>query len=455
MTKLLVKNKPALKQTTPRISFLLFVFAALIITSCSKPAGTIGILIQPENSKLNLKYIDTTTIYAYSKPIDSVRSDEEYLSVNSLGSFKDPVFGTTNAGFYTQFFLSEAKQEFGTGRVLDSLVLQLDYSGIYGDTNSMLTIHTYEMLEGIDAKEAYYSNLQLSVNPTDYSNYSFVPRPNDSVVLGNGDTIPPVLRLNLSNYNPGLGEKLLAADTSDMEDSEIFRDYFQGLFLIAEPVNQGGCFAQFDLTTSLTGMTLYYHNNDKDSLSFDYLVTTAAARVSKYEHDFNTANDEFRQQVVEGDTALGKDKFYIQGFGGVKTIIQIPYINELRKLGKVAINEAKLVLNGSGEPYWGAPDQLVLYAINEDGLNVYLQDYGEGANYFGGFYKSSTNNYTFRITRYLQSIINDTTMKHYGFSLLVGTPWKVPERFIFNGQNGQESDSTSTIKLQILYTDLN
>lgn len=451
MIKSLMKHNPV--NDIFRLLFPLIVFSVLLIASCSKPAGNIGVNIQPEDSKLNLRYSDTTTVYAYSSRIDSIFATN--LTWNGLGSFNDPVFGVTTAGFYTQFLLSQTKQEFGEDRVLDSLVLQLDYAGIFADTNTTLKVHVYEMLEKLDPEGTYYSNLKLPIGSQDYGNISFVPHPNDSVIIGGTDTIPPVLRLNLSKNNPGLGEKLLAADTNAMKDSETFWDYFAGLYVIAEPVNQGGCLVEFNLTTSLTGMTLYYHNKDKDSLRFDYLISTSAVRVSRYEHNYTNADQDFRQQVVEGDTALGEQKFYLQGLGGVKTTVKLPYLEEWRKLGKIGINEAKLIFNGNEkDPYLGAPDQLILYAINKDGNSEYLPDYNEGDVFFGGTYQSSTNNYTFRITRYIQSMISDTTKENHGLSLFITSPGTTPNRFILNGQD-QQVDSVATVKLQIIYTDLN
>ena len=82
----------------------------------------------PENSKIKVVWNDTTTVYAYSTVVDSIRSDE--FVYNYLGSIVDPVFGSTIAGFYTEFLLSSIsgeKDPFGPNPQLDSLVLQLAY----------------------------------------------------------------------------------------------------------------------------------------------------------------------------------------------------------------------------------------------------------------------------------------------------------------------------------------
>ncbi len=103
MTRLLEKKSRRVESQGLFLLNLLIVFFVVLTISCSKPAGLIGLKIQPEDSKLNVSWTDTATIYAYSVPDDSVRSDE--LSQTLLGSMKDPVFGQTVSSVYTQFMI--------------------------------------------------------------------------------------------------------------------------------------------------------------------------------------------------------------------------------------------------------------------------------------------------------------------------------------------------------------
>ncbi len=448
MTRLSEKNSSSKFSITLITLFALFI---ILFNSCSKEPGQIGFIIQPDESKLNVAFSDTTTIYAFSEAIDSIRSDK--LSVSAFGSLRDPVFGGTTAGFYTQFILSVNGHDFGEERQLDSLVLKLGYEGYYGDTNVVLTAHIYEMLKDISKDSVYYSNLQLPLNPTDYSNFSFEPRPTDSVVYYE-DTLPAMLRINLTDISTELGNKLLGATVDDMEDSEIFQEYFNGLFVQSQPVNDEGAILYFGLTSPYTSLSLYYSNSEQDSLRYEYLITTTTATVNKYEHEYNTANQDFKSQVINGDTSLGQQNFYAQGYSGVQSLIKIPHIRKWAQEGNVAINEAKLILPGSSEnEFFDAPRQMYLLNIEEDGLGSGLIDATEGDNYFDGYYNDDRNLYEFRITRYIQSLISDTTLPNRGLYLFLFGGSVHPERFIFKGnQNG--SDSTGGIKLEILYTDL-
>ncbi len=450
-----IKSSPI--NSIAAINLLFLVVFFVLFSSCSKEPGKIGLVIQPDESQLNVGFTDTTTIYGYSQVIDSIRSDK--LTVNAFGSLRDPVFGSTTAGFYTQFIPSSGGHNFGVDRNFDSLVLQLYYEGYYGDTNVSLTAHTYEMLESISKDSVYYSNLQRTLNPVDYSNFTFLPRPNDSIFI-NDDTIVDVFRLNLSDINTSLGEKLLNATTDQMDSLGTFQEFFKGLFVQSQPIYDDGAMLYFGLSTPSTKLSLYYRSRasdtavNEDTIVYNYYVSSSTATVSKYEHDYNTASADFKAQVLNHDTTLGAHEFYAQGYGGVQSVIKIPHLNKWAQLGEVAINEAKLVLPGiSTDEFFGAPSNMFLLEVGEEGIGVPLPDQSEGEYYFGGEYNESTNSYEFRITRYIQSLISDTTLPNNGLYLFLFGGSVHPERFIFKG-NQPDADSSSHMKLEILFTDL-
>jgi len=460
MMKLLATKSSSLISLA-KISILSFVIFSFLVSSCSKEPGKIGYVIQPDDSKLSVGYTDTTSVYGYSKLIDSIRSDK--LSVSAFGSLRDPVFGSTTAGFYTQFIPSSGGHYFGVDRTLDSLVLQLNYDGYYGDTLAVLTTHVYEMVENIYADEVYYSNKQIEINPTDYSNFTFSPRMSDSIIEVLPDTIKkhaPGIRINLSNINPSLGQKLLDADTIQMDSLSVFQEYFNGLFIQSQPIYEDGTMIYFGLTSANTKLSLYYSSrpNDtsdmQDSLRYDYYITTTTATINKYEHDYSTADQAFKDQVLNHDTLLGAQQFYAQGYGGNQAIIKFPHLNKWAQLNNVAINEAKLVLPGiSDDEFFDPPNQMFLLEIGDDGLGIPLPDQDEGELYFGGTYNESNNSYEFRITRYIQSLISDSTLSNNGLYLFLFGGSVHPERFIFKG-NQIEADTSRRLKLELLYTDL-
>jgi len=449
MTRSSEKNKLYGKTFSVVFRTISFIFI-LFTLACSKPAGEIGALVQPEDSKLKVFWTDTAEVYAYSKPQDTIRTGG--LSSTLLGSLMDPTFGLTVASFYTQVMLDRSGYRFGNNPVLDSLILQLRYMGnSYGDTTTMLTVHVYQMEENFQSDTTFYSDIDIPYNPVDYANFNFTPHPNDSVVTGN-DTIPPVLRINLSDINQGLGNFLLNTDTTIMDSNDVFIEYFKGLYVTTEPVSEKGSLIYFQLLNSLSELIIYYHNDEDDSLSFDYPITQVTKYASKYEHDFNLGDPGFVTQVVNGDTSLGNNKFYVSGTAGVATVIKIPNIQSWSELGTIALNEAKLVLPGNTEDtLFPAPNYLALSEIKDDGTFDYLPDDNDLA-YFGGYYNPDFNTYTFRITQYLQSLISDPTKEHNGFYLIVRGASIYPNRFVFNGNN--PVSDTVRLHLEITYTNL-
>ena len=396
------------------------------------------------------------TFRVYSNPIDTTRADK--LPVCFLGSLKDPVFGETNAGFYTQIIPSSTGQRFGKNPQMDSLILQLTYADVYGDSNAVLRVHVYEMKDNIYFDSIYYSNKKVAVYPTDYADAVFRPDKNSYYLFPSGindtllDTVKGVVRFDLGRISPALGNKLLRADTTVLDSTALFLDYFKGLYLTVDPSNNGGALASFYPNSYKTSLTLYYHNDDKDSLQFRYVISPVMAHINRYGHDYSVADPDFIKQVVNGDTALGQDRFYVQGLAGVQTVIKFPHIRDLNKLGKVGINEAKLILPGAeSTPFLEPPAHLSLIKLNKDSTYSKLPDEDEGPDYFGGYYNSTTNSYSFRITRYIESLIKDSTKVDYGLVLYVNSGAINPRRFVFNGPEFK-GDSTRRAKLNILYT---
>ena len=471
MTRLL----KAIKLLVKHPYFHLFFILVFIFSSCSKPPGKIGGEIQPEQSKLDVDWSDTTTVYAYSLPDDSIQTDESVMGTNLLGSVMDPVFGSTVTGIYSQYKLSAPAPDFGENPILDSLVLHLLYQGdSYGDTSTPLIVHVYEILEGLEYIGDYYSNTIIPVASTDYADFQFVPLTKDSVATifplrnpplndtATPDTaiLAPALRIPLSNITTELGYRFLNADTSVLKDSEAFIEFFKGLYCVTEPVNTGGSINYVNLLTGRehnTKMILYYHNVIDDTAVYDefhFIIDPFTPRINKFEHDFTQAGSEFKSQVIDRDTTLGQQMFYSQGVAGVKTLVKFPFIRNWSNLGNIAINEAKLIFSGfETEPYNGAPAQLAMVEVQDDGTYLPIVDELEGQSYFGGRYKSSTNSYTFRITRHIQSLIDDSTKKDNGLAMFVRLATVNPERYIFNG-NQPLSDTALPFRLEMIYTTL-
>jgi len=427
--------------------------ALLLAFSCTKKPERIGDNLQPDQNNIELFYTDTISVEAYSVTEDSIRTDKP---ANILfGSMKDPIFGTTVAGFYTQLRLSTNGHDFGANPQLDSLVLQLAYSGYYGDTATRQTMRVYELKKNIYADSSYYSTTVLPFGETDFATYEFAPKPKSPFPF-NKDTLAPLIRVPLSANYTALGEKILSATESDLETTDKFKEFFNGLYVTADPVASGGSISYFDLPSKLSSLTIYYKNDSTDSLRYQFYITASDARFNRFDHNgFQDASQDLINQVVQGDTLAGRQKLYAQAMNGVKTKIRFPNITKMQHPSgyKMIINEAKLIMYASdlAEDY-GAPSQMSLVINDKDKTYKVLLDQLQGDSYFGGTYKSSIKGYEFRVTRYIQHMtLAGESEENYGLYFMVNGASSKADRWVFNGTT-PSGDALKSLKLKLTYS---
>ena len=149
---------------------------ALFFSACKKSPESIGNNLIDGDDYIGLYRTDTVQVFCHSYIDDSIGTKNVAYAL--LGATKDPIFGNTEAGFYTQFHISSAGQNFGTNPVLDSLVLQLSIAGYYGDTTTWQTVHAYELTDTLSTYESYNSQSEVAISSIDVANsHQFRPHP--------------------------------------------------------------------------------------------------------------------------------------------------------------------------------------------------------------------------------------------------------------------------------------
>lgn len=417
---------------------------ALFSTSCTDKNDLIGLNIQPPGEEFRFFVTDTFSVVAYSVREDSLRTDE--MATSLLGSFFDPVFGKTTASIYTELRLTSLQLDFGKGAAIDSIILTLAYTGMYGDSATMQTFRVFEMTENIHVDSAYYSN-QTTAYESQVGFEQTIPYI-DSIPV---DTVKvaPYLKIPL-NDGGMLATKLLSGTSEDYALSEKFRQFFKGLYITADPVDMvgKGALLYYNLISDRTRLTVYYHNNESDSLKYNFLISNAGGRYGHYNHyDYADAEEALRQQIIIGDTTLDNQKIYMQPLGGVKTYLRFPTITSIGS--NISINEAKIIFTDHDPAsVFDNPSRLIIGKLTDDkGNTTVLDDQIEGDSYFGGFY-SNESQYPFRLSRYIQQRILNPDAEDFGLALLIPGASSVPQRVVLNG-TGAESGS---IRLVITYT---
>lgn len=425
-----------------------------VLFSCIKEPSQIGLDLVGGNP-LNVLFTDTTSVQVYSVLRDSVRTDE--LTHNMLGVVVDPVFGTTKASLYSQYNLTLSSFSFGDHPVFDSLVLTIPYqmTAVYGDSLASLSFKVYELDELLYFDTAYYSNNTAEFLPELLGEITMVPSPFDSILI---DTIKvaPQFSMRLSN---ALGQRLMSYEDTTYYNNDDFINLFKGLYF--EPVYTGGTgnIAFLNMNGIRSKLTIYYKNDLADSLSYSLSPSAYTPSFQNFDHlGYAGSDPDFYRQVVEKDSTLGTQKFYLQTLGGVDSYISFPSLFKREDAGKYAVNEAKLIITNVD------PDNLIVQPVNlvmfqkkyseADSTSnyYYTEDYSAGEAYFGGYYNSASKQYEFRITNYIQDYIAGKMDFENLLLQISGAPYK-GARLIAGGSNPDFSPE-SRIRLEIIYTEI-
>lgn len=455
MEKTHIQSETIMKahHSTVRLLLMVLVLSATAL-SCRKSPNTIGNNLIDGDNYIGVYHTNATPVICHSL-LDSIGTKNVNYAL--LGSMKDPVFGNTQAGFYTQLHLSSTHHKFGTNPVLDSLVFQLSIGKAYGDTTTLQTVHVYEMTDTLSASASYYCYSEVPTSAADHANgYQFRPRPNTAATVVGTDTIGrPVIRIPLSQE---LGNYIMSLDTSAYFSPDAFKEKFPGLYVITESVSENGSVCYINLTNNtFSQLQLYYHEADDPdkAMRYDFYITANDVFFNRYVHDYTQGDASFTDQVLNGNAALGQQTVYMQAMGGVKTFIKFPEIEhwaDTLENCHIVINEAKLVIPieelYADTSIFLAPNSLFLVGRNQDGTTYVLPDNFEGSTYWGGTYSGKTRSVTFRISEYLADIVNGTK-PNLGLNLGVNEAAYTAARMV---AAGPESLQENKLHLEVTYS---
>jgi len=436
---------------TPLRHLLALLTAAVFVSPGCKDPELIGLEVLPDDEGYPVAWVDTFTIVASTILDDSVitSNNTSYL----FGEMNDPEFGVSKAALFTQFRLPSTSLSFPSGSQIDSVVLNIAYSGAYGSIDKFSgtqSLGVYRLEGALDDTATYYSNrtashpnLPATYLPTPLAQITFRPDFASNVVSGK-DTLPPSLRIKL---DPAFGQELLSADAATLADNPAFLQAFKGLAIIPENTalaHGQGAILYFNVVTASTRLEVHYHSAENDSLRTLFPIDAASATHSHYDRKLLP-----NINAIIGDTLAGMDKLYTQSMGGLRIKLKIPHLKKLKELGIVAINRAEIVLplaDGDLSKY-GAPLSMEIYAATSDNSQVRIVDYGD--NLLDNAYRPTTNSYNLNIVRHIQAIINQPDSEpDYGLYIYNTGRSLNARRGIYNGTAHPEKP----LKIRLTYT---
>ncbi|WP_108807264.1 DUF4270 domain-containing protein [Aquimarina spinulae] len=422
---------------------------------------------------------------AYSKKFERVRTNSLPIDQrgtahsNLLGVYNDPIYGQSVYSILSQIEPSKFDPTFGTKAVLDSVVFSLPYfstatstasvqignvtetattyrlDSIYGNQPVKLSLYKSNyFLRDFDPesneRQVYYSddvetNFGAEVEQTLlYTNNSFVPSAKEIITttetVTNGETttkrerLTPRLRVELPDEAKTLFSTLFLDKVGSPELSSVnnFRNYFRGIYIKVEPVNNNGNLIY--LNTRNAQITLYYSFEEtanevttikQDKLDLNFTNTFINSINTTLDPTIAEELKEENQDMVNGEDNLylkGGDGSYavIDLFGGNVTNENGEEENELSFLKRQdwLINDASLKFYIDQDKVTGGdtePERIFIFNIETGGVLLdYFLDGSANADtpltsvisHLGRISRDSDKNGEFYRIRMTQHILN-------------------------------------------------
>lgn len=439
-------------------SLVLFVSTIFLFFSCKKvnESTELGGPLVPE-----IDNVTTFETFLATETDNRILEDTNFVGYQdpiAIGAItNDPEFGQTIGNGYFNISSPVYHAYPFTSRenlVIDSVVLSLRYSGIYGDSNSLQTVRVYEVAP---TETSFNDDSLHRLNRADFAttgpelgSATFIPsRLKDSVSIIRKDTVKVanVLRIRLSN---SLGQRFANFDTNNdpatggFYNDTLFKQLFRGLAIKAE-AGTGNGLAYFLPSNASTNLTVYYKATingvlDQSSVVFTHRTGGQANTIRR------TAGGGWATYLGNGTPA--DDKLYIQSTPGSFGSIRIP---ALSTFSNSVIHLAELVVSrlpSAQENIFTAPPILFLDHVSaNDSVYTFPKDMqleltpSQGAifgtvnfNAFGGRIRPTDNKYHFNITGYVQDLVIGREANH---TLRLSAPYftEIRHKPLGNGNN--------------------
>lgn len=384
------------------------------LIGCEDDFETVGSNIIGEPG-FNASLYDDALISAHSYDLPPVQTNN--LPLNLLGVYQDAVFGVQEASILSNLQLTTLNPSFGDSPVIDSVVLAVPYfshevleddrveyvlDSVYGNKPIKLSVfesgyflNNYDPETDFEQTQKYYSNLEPeiinNINPNPlYENSNFVPStaqlteyPVSPAGVTDTVTMAPALRLLLDNNY--FQEKIInKGGDAVLLNQDNFRNYFRGIYLMAEQASGDGTMMLLNLLDPNAGITIYYKTKIADAADADAdndLTELIEVRRS-YKLQFGGVRvNTFDQEAPQFDD----ENLYLKGGEGSMAVIDLfsgPDANEdgvsdeleaLRESNWL-INEAHLefVVNRNLAASINEAERVYLYDLNNNSI---LADY--------------------------------------------------------------------------------
>lgn len=408
-----------------------FLFLCLAFSSCKKNDN-----ITPSFAGNQTGVQVDTSIQMISVTVkeDSIRTDG--VSLQPVGIFNDPVFGVTKCEAFSRIDLSTSTLNFPDGSQADSIVLILAYSDFYGPSEKQ-DFKLFELSGLIDEESEYYSDDKATLGDL-ITDFSLTP------LDTNSDTSD--IRYFRVSLPLQLADRIINEDAFTSNDEWI--DFFNGIAIVPDsttiPTSGHGNLIYLNLINDSTKMVVYY---------------TASGEVDDYVFEVNDGSPRFgHYETIHTGSEVGQnfDNYdaqnnYVQPLSGAKMKIEFPNIADFDAGLIFSINYAALevkLVDGSDDEL-GVPEQMLLVTKEEDGTVVFIPDFNEGLDHFGGDFDLTSRSYNFNIARYLHDLMIEDNEDRGLFMVVSGGSVQANRAILHSA-----ASTSNQITLKLTYTKL-
>lgn len=370
--------------------------------SCEYNDNELGTDILPPGDNVIVHHDTIFEIDAYTmtgKPVVTSEVTYDAAKLTLLGSMYDTIIGRSEASVVTQFNFTATYRP-AENLEIDSLFLALYISDYLGDIEQDINLTVYEFTERIylDTAHKYYSDYDVE------GKYEPVPLVQQTITPEVGTTYELLIE------NQDFLDKFYAiqSDTSIFYNDSIFKDYFNGLYITAEPVSSAGTMARIQLSNTQTRLTMRYANDstEVDSTAerdFAYahfaIDQFSSQKINMFEHDYTGT---YVEQIID-DEQSDSPYTFVQGMSGVNTRFSFASLQEWIDKNPIVINSATMVFDVVQEEEGGIPDEnlperLMIGTVLEndeyepvyDYYVLWANDPTQEASRFGGYKKAES-----------------------------------------------------------------
>lgn len=437
------QKSPLLKIHQVKFKFLLFsiglgTLAIVLNTHCTKITPTdIGTDLLPVVDNVHT-FETALRVYADNFLMND-SSVINYADDHALGTIEDdPEFGKTESEIYMGIApASDSRYPFVNADSIvgmDSVILSLAYTGVYGDSNSMQQFSVFEISDpAFKDSTGYLVNhpgFTTTLNELGSATVSLhtIDDPKTIIIKSDTQVVSNVLRISL---DPALGTRFAAYDTNTVYVSSnrdsAFQKVFNGLVIkTAAGSPQKAALTYYSLYNENTKLTCYFRvkkNGGIDTVSADFsLYRTGTAYA--YSANIIKRTPLHGYAVLDYTTAIpDAEKIYLQSSPGSYAILHIPGLDTLQNS---IIHRAELAFEPvslPGNEIYTTPDLLFIDLIDSagnkyltipDDFNYSFSSYAYDYRTFGGYVKD--DKYFFNLTRYVQNKITKQS-KNYALRL--------------------------------------